>query len=157
VPERSIPAYGRFEAQHTVNSIHCADFHDWIMLHEGPQGSPGLLTTNSSKEVMTVALQELLSKNHLHYASSFVSVSETADEIKQKLAQELRRFMILVEAPKSLFGKPRRTYSGKLGGQNDDVAIALMLAVWGMQIFYNDDKYVRFLPEDAMASRRRRV
>jgi hypothetical protein len=135
-----------FEAQHTVHSIQRARLHDWVALNEGAQGTVGLLTTNQSKEVMTVALQELLSQNRLHLLDSFVSLSNTQGEIAKQLLHEMRRFMILVEPPKNCFGKPRRTYSGKLGGQNDDAIIALQLAILSMQIFYRDEKYRGFLP-----------
>lgn len=110
----------------------------FVALNEGPQGTVGILTTNQSKEIMTVAVQELITHNRLHIFKDMVSVSCSRDEILLQLYQEMRRFMILVEPPKTLFGKPRRTYSGKMGGQNDDVVITLQLAVLGMQMFYND-------------------
>jgi hypothetical protein len=52
--------------------------------------------------------------------------------------------MIFVDPPKTLFAKPRRTFTGKVGGHNDDVAIALQLAVLTMQIFTRSEKYTNF-------------
>ena len=104
---------------------------------------------------------------------------------------ELRNFSILVEAPKTPFGKGvlvpylhhrhasadsaiacffsvKKTYSGKVGGRNDDVhlqtsnpdtnpdsnpnsnlnqvVITMQLAITGVRTFYQSDKYQNFRP-----------
>lgn len=41
----------------------------------------------------------------------------------------------------------RKTYSGKVGGMQDDLAIALQLAITGLRCFYTNAKYDRFRPE----------
>ena len=38
----------------------------------------------------------------------------------------------------------RRTYTGKLGGQNDDLAIAIQLAITSMRCFFLSGKYNNF-------------
>ena len=38
----------------------------------------------------------------------------------------------------------KKTYSGKVGGRNDDVVIVLQLAVTGARQFYQSDKYNSF-------------
>jgi hypothetical protein len=38
----------------------------------------------------------------------------------------------------------KKTYSGKVGGRNDDVVIVLQLAVTGARMFYQSDKYNNF-------------
>ena len=83
------------------------------------------------------------------------------------MSEELRNFCILVEAPRTPFGKPKKTYSGKCGGRNDDIVITLQLAITGCRSaaparrcggdaltlaracrqFYQSDKYVQFRPE----------
>jgi hypothetical protein len=133
-----------FEAQHAVHTLQRAHLRRWLALSEGPQGTVGLLTTNQSKEIMTVAVQELLAGNRLYQYRDMVCLSNTRAEMFRLLSHEMRRFMILVEPPKNVFGKPRKTYSGKVGGQNDDVCIALQLAVLSLQIFMRDDKYTGF-------------
>jgi hypothetical protein len=40
-----------FEAQHTIHALRKSSVRNWIALMEGVDGTPGLLTTNSSKEV----------------------------------------------------------------------------------------------------------
>lgn len=111
---------------------------------EGVDGTCGLLTTNSSKEVMCVALQQLLSSNHLHISASMLCTTMAPSEGVTQLLDEIRAYMIYVDPPKSLFGKPRRTYTGKSGGQQDDLIITLQLAVLTMQIFSRSEKYASF-------------
>lgn len=41
-------------------------------------------------------------------------------------------------------GKTKKTYSGKVGGRNDDLVIVLQLAVTGARTFYSSDKYQNF-------------
>ena len=38
----------------------------------------------------------------------------------------------------------RKTYSGKVGGEQDDACIALQLAVTGLRCFYTSERYERF-------------
>ena len=133
-----------FEAQHVIHSLRRHQFHNWLSLLEGVNGTPGLLTTNSSKEVMCVALQELLSQNRLLTSQRLMSLSYSPHEIYDQLSAEMRSYMVYVDPPKTLFGKPRRTFTGKMGGHNDDLVIALQLAILTMQIFTRSEKYVRF-------------
>ena len=111
---------------------------------EGVDGTCGLLTTNASKEVMCIALQQLLSANHLHLSSSLLCTSMPPTEALVQVSQELRSYMVYVDPPKTLFAKPRRTYTGKMGGHQDDMCIALQLAILTMQIFTRSDKYNSF-------------
>lgn len=39
----------------------------------------------------------------------------------------------------------RKTYTGKMGGMQDDVAIALQLAVCSTRVFFQSSKYVAFM------------
>ena len=133
-----------FEAQHIIHTLRQVNFRNWIALLEGADGQPGLLTTNSSKEVMCVALQELLSQNRLCICHRMLSVSYSPKEILDQLTAEMRSYMVYVDPPKTLFGKPRRTFTGKMGGHNDDLVIAVQLAVLTMQIFTRSEKYQRF-------------
>ena len=49
-------------------------------------------------------------------------------------------------APKTPFGKIKKTYSGKVGGRNDDVVITMQLAITGCRTFYSSEKYQNFRP-----------
>lgn len=133
-----------FEAQHALHAMQREGIRNWVSLMEGVDGTPGILTTNQSKEVMCVALQELFAQNRLHVSSRLLCTSMPPKEALEQLVQELRSFMVFVDPPKSLFAKPRRTFTGKLGGHNDDLSIAVQLAVVTMQIFDRHDKYRQF-------------
>lgn len=132
-----------YEAQHGIHTLQRNNVTDWITLTEGPTGTPGILTTHQSKEVMCTALQQLLTHGKLGVSSELVSTTMAPGDALRQLHSEMRKFMVLIEPPKSLFGKPRRTFTGKIGGQQDDLVIALQLSVLTMQIFRNDDKYRR--------------
>jgi len=131
----------RFEAQHVVHTLRREGVRGWVPLLEGVDGTVGLLTTNSSKEVMCVATQQLLADNRLLVSRSLLSVASPPKEVLQQLTAEMRSYMVYVDPPKTLFGKSRRTFTGKMGGHNDDLVIALQLAVLTMQIFTRSEKY----------------
>ena len=95
---------------------------------------------------MNTAVTELLVSNRLVIWKSMVCVSMGADDIIKDLVGEMRQFMVIVQEATSLFGKPRRTFTGKGGGETDDMIIALQLSVLTMQIFTRDSKYLRFHP-----------
>ena len=38
----------------------------------------------------------------------------------------------------------KKTYSGKVGGRNDDVVITMQLAIAGARCFYSSEKYANF-------------
>ena len=40
----------------------------------------------------------------------------------------------------------KKTYSGKVGGRNDDAVITLQLAITGIRTFYQSDRYNTFRP-----------
>jgi len=41
----------------------------------------------------------------------------------------------------------RKAYTGKIGGQQDDLAITFQLAISGTRCFYQSEKYTNFRPE----------
>jgi len=75
----------------------------------------GWLTTNERKESMCLQLREALATGNIAFSSEFSS-SRGAAEAKHQLESELRAFAVITEAPKTPFGKVRRTYTGKSGG-----------------------------------------
>jgi hypothetical protein len=111
---------------------------------------------------------------NIFLSEGFFSTTMTSGEAMGKIRDELCRFAIIVEPAKTMFGKVctlhqtrrklpqlsnetntltsfvtqvRKTYSGKVGGMQDDLAIALQLAITGLRCFYTNAKYDRFRPE----------
>jgi len=87
--------------------MRAAHVKNWIALMEGVDGTCGILTTNSSKEVMCIALQQLLTSNHIHCSDQFLSTSLPPRETLDQMITELRSYMIYVDPPKTLFAKVR--------------------------------------------------
>ena len=92
---------------------------------------------------MCTAVNELLASNRLVVWEKLVCASMDTKDVLADLASEMRTYMIIVDEAKTAFGKSRRTFSGKAGGETDDLIIALQLTVLSFQIFTRDDKYAR--------------
>jgi len=133
-----------FESQHLLHALHQCDFKRWVSLAEGAQGALGWLTTNSRKESMALLVRECLRVGRISYSRFFFSISMTRDEAKTRLGNELRNFSVVTEPPKTHFAKTRKTYTGKLGGLQDDCAIALQLVMAAQRVFFEDVRYASF-------------
>lgn len=119
---------------------------------------------------MCFNVRDALNVGSIALLQPFVCQSMPEREVLKILEDELRNFSILVEAPKTPFGKTKKTYSGKeslcfkplwafmlfsylcfkcvqVGGRNDDLCIALQLAVQGCRTFYASEKYQGFRGE----------
>ena len=72
-------------------------------------------------------MRDALRVGNIFFSEAFFSVMMTVPEAFKIIREELCRFAIATEPPKTLFGKVRKTYTGKLGGMQDDLAIALRL------------------------------
>jgi len=133
-----------FEAQHLMHALNQTGVRRWVALSEGAGGSVGWLTTNERKESMCFQLRDSLRVGCIGRHKAFFSLSQTAGDMLKMLADEMRNFCILVEPPKTPFGKQKKTYSGKVGGRNDDIIIAMQLAITGCRCFHQNEKYRNF-------------
>ena len=95
---------------------------------------------------MCFQMRDAMRVGNICFSDEFFSTTQTIREIKQNLEDELRNFCILVEPAKTPFGKTKKTYSGKVGGRNDDLVITLQLAITGIRTFYQQDRYNSFRP-----------
>jgi len=134
----------RFEAQHIVHAIQKEGIRKWVALQEGAGNSLGWLTTNERKEAMCLQLREALRVGNISFNQHFFSTTDTAQASRKRLEDELRNFSVLVEPPKTPFGKVKKTYSGKIGGRQDDLCIALQLALTSMRCFHQSERYRNF-------------
>lgn len=80
---------------------------------------------------MCFQLRDALRVGCIGISNQFFSNSTSTTEMFKTMDDELKNFCILVEAPKTPFSKPKKTYSGKVGGRNDDVCIVVQLAITG--------------------------
>jgi len=130
-----------FESQHLLHALNEAKLPKWIALAEGPGGSIGLHTTADRKEQYCLILREILKTERLAFHPGFFSCSMEVDEVKQRLKEEMLNFSVIVEPPKTTFGKTRRTYTGKLAGKQDDTVLALQMNLYAVKTFYSSDRY----------------
>ena len=93
---------------------------------------------------MRFQLRDALRVGCLYLSDGFFSVLMEEREALKTIRDELCRFAIVTEPAKTMFGKVRRTYTGKLGGLQDDLAIVLQLAITGLRCFYQSEKYMTF-------------
>ena len=137
-----------FESQHLLHALENAKVKNWVSLSEGQQGSLGWLTTNERKEQMCLLLREAMNVGRIGLSPFFFSTELQLHEARQRLKDELSSYCVVNEAPKTTFGKFRKTYTGKLYGKQDDLCIALQLAMIGCQKFFQDPKYRSFRSDD---------
>lgn len=157
-----------FESQHLAAALQRANVGNWLCLQEGAGGSTGWLTTNSTKEAMCLRTREALRVGSLVLWDKFQCLSQAPKDAIAQLNKELSNFCIISEPAKHLFGVARKTYTGetsessmpqphtnsiptyhlpnpgKIGGQQDDLCIALQLAISGSRVFKTSDKYSKY-------------
>lgn len=133
-----------FEAQHLVHAMTVSGIKSWIALSEGQGGTLGWLTTNSRKDEMALLLREALRMGRISLHGDFFSLTMETKRARQRLFDELSNYSVINDAPKTAFGKMRKTYTGKVAGMQDDCAITLQLAMIGAKTFFVSEKYSNF-------------
>ena len=133
-----------FESQHLLHAVEAAGIKNWVSLSEGQQGTLGWLTTNERKEQMCLLLREALTVGKIALSEHFFSIEMTKLEARNRLEDEVGSYCVVTEAAKTTFGKVRKTYTGKLYGKQDDLCVAVQLAVIGQSKFFQDPKYRNF-------------
>jgi len=104
----------------------------------------GWLTTNERKEQMCLLLREALRVGNVNISCNYFSLAAPPSQMLLQLKSEMTNFTVVTQASKGLFGKTKKTYTGKVGGLQDDLVIAFQLAMIGSQKFFQDAKYQRF-------------
>ena len=137
-----------FESQHLLHAVEQAGIKNWVSLSEGQQGTLGWLTTNERKEQMCLLMREALTVGKIALSDHFFSIELTTQEAKSRIEDELSSYCVVTEAPKTTFGKVRKTYTGKLYGKQDDLCIAIQLSLIGCQKFFQEGKYRNFRAPD---------
>ena len=133
-----------FEAQHYIGTFTRERVRDWVVLREGPRGSVGFLTTHDTKEASCKLVHDMLNTKQLSTHPSLVSCSMGSEDAQRMLLDQMRRFQVIVQPATSVFGQSRRTFTGKVGGGQDDLIIALQIAVIGARVFRTKDAYKQY-------------
>ena len=137
VPESNLG----FESQHVIRSISMARVQGWTVMREGPGGSPGWHTTNSSKERMCLTMRSALELGKIWLHQDFFSITLNATQAKARIRDELARFSVIVQPGNTPFAPTKRTFTGKVQGQQDDMAVALQIALEASVVFFSKDTY----------------
>ena len=130
-----------FEAQHLTRAIVGSNIKDWHMMLEGPRGTLGWHTTNVSKEKSCLTTRSALEGRKMWLCRDFFSTTLGVTQARNRIRDELSRFAIITAVPKTPFAEPKRTYSGKVGGMQDDLAVTLQIALEACVVFHRSEKY----------------
>ena len=79
-------------------------------------------------QAMCFQTRDALRLGNIFLSEGFFSVLMEEREAIKTIQDELCRFAIITEPAKTLFGRIRKTYTGKLGGLQDDLAICLCVS-----------------------------
>lgn len=133
-----------FEAQHLIRAVTLSKLRGWLLMREGPGGAPGWLTTNGTKEKSCLTMRSSLELGKIWLHRDFFSCSLAERQARSRLRDELARFSVITQPPATPFGQSKRTFTGKVSGQQDDLAVATMIAVEAGVTFFQSDKYRDF-------------
>ena len=131
----------RFEAQHLIRAISVSKVMGWQVMREGPGGAPGWQTTNATKEKSCLTMRSALETGKMWLHEDFFSSTMSTQQAKARVRDELARFSVITAPPANPFGKSKRTFTGKISGQQDDLAVSLQIALESAVQFFSHDKY----------------
>jgi hypothetical protein len=100
-----------------------------FMMEDGDSTTPlaGIRMTNKLKQDMITSLDLRLAEGDIYFYDQFVCITETADDIKERLIEQLEAYCIITTPSRLPHGQPTVTYSGKEGYGWDDLAIAVQI------------------------------
>ncbi len=96
---------------------------------------------------MALQMRECLRIGNIGLSKQLFSNTLSDVNAIKSIEEELARFSVIVEPSKTAFGKTRKTWTGKIGGQQDDLAIVMQMALSGLRVFYTGEKYQQFFCE----------
>ena len=104
---------------------------------------PGLRTTHAVKEAMYIKTKAALADESVRFEANMVNVNPETDveSMKKDLEHEMRTYSVVIDIPTSLFAQSKKTFSGKIGGFQDDLIVCLQLNILWHTQFFVDSKY----------------
>jgi hypothetical protein len=105
-------------------------------LAEHARAVVGVRTTNESKEQMYILLRNLLEEDTLRVWDELITThSAGSDKQLSKVIQQMHNYNAVFTDPGRVFAQTRRVFSGKAQGEQDDLLIALQLAILYRRVF----------------------
>lgn len=105
--------------------------------------TPGLRTTHKVKEAMYVKTKDALNDDRVVFAESIVTANPATpvEKLKSELKDEMQTYSVVIEHPTSVFADSKKTFTGKIGGFQDDLIVCLQLNILWHGDFFLDNKY----------------
>jgi len=136
-----------FESHHIQRCVMRSRHARYSVVMTDKDNQPGLCTTHPIKEAMAIKLNDYLVEDAVFVGEHFVCVNDciSVRQIKRELCDELCEYKEMTELAKTPFQAAKKTYTGKIGGLVDDLAVCLQLnALWHLDFFKAADKYSSF-------------
>ena len=120
------------EAENYCNFLRAKDVPNLILMQEDHE-KDGWRTTNDTKKIGVIRLNQILNERRLKFYQNMVRVSRkekenTPDQIRLRISEQLQAFMRFVLPQKNIWDDVKEKFCGKLGGR-DDLAMAMMMSV----------------------------
>lgn len=102
---------------------------------------PGLRTTHAVKEAMHVKFHDALEDDGVVLMEDLICVGGSAKKLVKDLRDELTTYSCVVDNGASVFSQAKKTFTGKVGGFQDDLAICIQLNMLWHSAFFKESKY----------------
>ena len=118
-----------FEAYHIERFIKRNKHRNYCCFLTDKDQKVGLRTTNPVKESMWHKLKTFFEEDAVVIWKHIIVVNPkyTVKTMLKQLKEELNNYKVLTELPKTVYQQTKRTFSGKIGGAIDDLAITIQL------------------------------
>lgn len=121
------------------------EFMGRIIIMDEHENKPGVWTGPRLKNNAMTLLQNLFIRDQVNFAQGWVTTHKNPDQLVSEFHAQALRFELVTQDPKTPFNKVRKVLSGKMGGNRDDIIMALQLVVWWRDVFWKDrNKYGRW-------------
>ena len=130
---------GRYVTQAGIQNVHIAqetktNGRTQATLRDAADTVTGIRTTNQTKEHMYILLRSLLEESELAVWSEMMSQSDSAQQIK-KVVRQMHNYSAVHTDPNRVFAQTKRVFTGKAMGEQDDLLIALQLAIMYRKVY----------------------
>ena len=102
---------------------------------------PGLRTTHAVKEAMHVKFNDALEDDGVVLMENLICVGGSDKKLVRDLRDELTTYSCVVDNGASVFSQAKKTYTGKVGGFQDDLCICIQLNMLWHSSFFKESKY----------------
>ena len=129
---------GRYVTQAGIQNVHSAQEtkvqRSQNTLREAAATVTGIRTTNQTKEHMYILLRSLLEEREICVWSDMQSQSDAPAQVK-KVVRQMHNYSAVHTDPNRVFAQTKRVFTGKAMGEQDDLLIALQLAVMYRKVY----------------------